>query len=109
MADFSIQHLHLQKPGLNAVFKIAAGGGFAESGGADHLINGKAVRFPAAKQTLHQRQRLLFNPLAATIYAIVLRLQLIEGIDVLLIDDFPLTLLIVELDKTLQRLTQPLP
>ncbi len=109
MANFSVQHLHFQKTGLNAVLQIATGGGFAEPGGADHFINGKTVRFPVAKQSLHQRQRFLFNPLAAAIHAIVLRLQLIEGIDVLLIDDFPLSLLIVELDKALQRLAQPLP
>ncbi|VEC04338.1 Dna-J like membrane chaperone protein [Klebsiella pneumoniae] len=88
MANFSVQHLHFQKTGLNAVLQIATGGGFAKPGGADHFINGKTVRFPVAKQSLHQRQRFLFNPLAAAIHAIVLRLQLIEGIDVLLIGRF---------------------
>jgi hypothetical protein len=63
MANFSVQHLHLQKADFHAVLQIATGGGFAEPGGADHLINGKAVRFPAAKQTLHQRQRFSSIPL----------------------------------------------
>ena len=85
------------------------GGGFAEPGGADHLIDGKTVCFPAAKQSLHQRQRLLFNALTTAIHAEVLRLQLVERIDVLLIDDFPFPLLIVKLDKALKRLAQPLP
>lgn len=64
---------------------------------------------PAVEQILHQRQRLLLDPFTAAIGAIVLRLQLVQRINVLLIDDFPFSLLIVKLNKTLQRLAQALP
>lgn len=62
MANFSVQHLHFQKTGLNAVLQIATGGGFAEPGGADHFINGKQC----ASRSLNSpctSASVFFNPL----------------------------------------------
>jgi hypothetical protein len=58
---------------------------------------------------LHQRQGLFLDALAAVIGAKIFGLQLIQGINVLLIDDFPFPLLVIKLNKALQRLAQPFP
>ena len=67
------------------------------------------MRFPPVKQVLHQRQRFFLNPFAAAIGAKVFRLQLVQRIDVLLIDNLPLPLLVVKLNEALERLAQPFP
>ena len=62
-----------------------------------------------AKEILYPRQRIPLYAFAAVILTVVFRLQLIQGVHVLLIDNLPHPLLFSELHKALQRLAEPLP
>ena len=91
------------------MLQIATGRGFAQASLAHHVINRKAALFFAGKQALHQRQRFFFNAFTAAIGSVVFSLQLIQRIHVLLVDDFPFALLIVELHEPFKGLAQALP
>jgi hypothetical protein len=90
----------------SAVLQIAPGGGFTQSRLGHHLIHGKSALI-LVKQGLHPRQRILLNAFTAVILAVVFRLELIQRINVLLIDNLPDPLLFGELHKAFQRLAEP--
>ena len=102
MANFTVLHLHAEKTALHAVFQIAAGGGFTQSRRARDFVHRKAVQRMVAKEILYPRQRIPLYAFAAVILTVVFRLQLIQGVHVLLIDNLPHPLLFSELHKALK-------
>lgn len=75
VTNLAVQHFDAEKAFLNAVFQVAAGGGFAQFCFADHVVYREtALSLCFAKQALDQLQRILLDTFTARIQRGVARL-----------------------------------
>lgn len=87
------------------MLQISTGCRFAQPRFCHDLVYRQAVISTAIEQTLYQVEGFLFDAFtAASIATEIFPLELIQGINVFLVDNFPYSLLFTELYKAFQGL-----